>query len=145
MSEADLPLIDVPTSVEHLNDLVIETVVARWNSPPITRSPGVFAMRFPTIAVLISTEFDPPAIEVSGSMVSEIGDLEAAYANVNVLNGGFPAFKFVIQEDTLLVKKHVQALPYIPDHLFIALSAVTDLSRDLGVELVRTFGGRSAL
>ncbi len=145
MSEADLPLTEVATSLEHLNDLVIETIVARWNAPPIPRSPGVFAMRFPTIAVLISTGFDPPDIEISGSLVVDIADLEAAYANVNVLNSGFPPFKFVIEDATLVVKKHVQALPYIPDHLFIALSAVTDLSRDLGADLVSTFGGKSAL
>ena len=144
MNESELPLTVVPRDADHLDELIVEAIVARWNAPPIERSNGVVAMRFLTIDLLISSDFDPPLIEVTGALVVEIADIEAAHFNANVLNTAFPSLKFAIEDASLLVKTHVHAMPLVPDHLFIALSSLTDLSRDLGERLVETFAGRPA-
>jgi len=144
MTDEELPVSLEPVDAEHLDEMVVDTITGAWSLPPATHGQGVFSMRFPTVVVLMTTGFDPPVVTVAGPLATGVPVDATALGAVNELNKAMAPFTFVLQDDSFVVTTHVPAMPFVPEHLLSAISAITDLSRELGPEIAAGLGANAA-
>lgn len=60
---------------------------------------------------------DRPVVELLCWPVVDIHDLDAARKEVNILNRDNPLVNVVLDEDRVLVRASVLAMPFVPSHL----------------------------
>lgn len=135
--EEELPLVLVARDIPDLRSLVDEVVEARWGMPPEWVSADQAAMRFPSALVALTLHDGPLMIEVAAELVSSDASSSRVLEVVNRLNAGLPPYSFVLAEGgDIEVRTYVPSVPFVPDHLYVALSLATEAVAELAPRVI---------
>ena len=143
-ADADLLPVFVTHDVADLHAAIDRVVEARWGMAPQWVSYDQAGMQFPSGPVAVTLHDGPLMIEVAAELLHSEQPTGQLLHAVNVLNGGMPPYSFVLADGgDIEVRAYVQAVPFVPDHLYIALSLITDAVLQLGPQVAEMLGDES--
>lgn len=135
-AEAALPPVMVVQDVPELHEAIDQVVVARWGMAPSWVSDDQAGMQFASGPVAVTLHEAPLMIELAAELVhSDLPEARLLHL-ANLLNGGMPPYSFVVADGgDIEVRAYVQAVPLVPDHLYVALSLITEAAAQLGPQV----------
>ena len=134
-----------PSGHEHLMRVVLATLAPRFGQRPIQDSDGDIPVRRQQSVTYVRVLPDRPVVELLCWPVVDIHDLDAARIEVNILNRDNPLVNVVLDEDRVLVRASVLAMPFVPSHLEDLLEGFSELMDRITPDLALRVNGRGWL
>jgi hypothetical protein len=141
----DEPLATTPDGREHLDRLVDQALLPLLGQVPQRDDDGDIPVVSGTAVVFVRTLEHAPVILIWAEVAVEVGDLDSARFEVEVLNRDRPFAKFVLVDDRIVAQVHVPASPFAPEHLRQTLGMMCGLADEIDDDLAVRVKGRRFL
>lgn len=142
---SDEPLAVIPESPEHLQELVDRALTPLFGHPPSKDEDGDIPVPYNSTLVFVRVYKDEPLIDIFGSVVTGVTDLEAARVEVGILNRDVKFIKFVVMADRVLAQVQIPSYPFAPQVLRTLLQFMSQALDALDDDLALRTGGRPAI
>jgi hypothetical protein len=137
------PLAVVPTGRDNLDELIDEALTRVLGYLPERDEDGDVAVTCGTSVVFVSTLPSAAAIRVWAVLAWQVGDLDRARFEVEVLNRDHPLTRFALVEDRIIAAMDLLAAPFVPDHLRETFTLMGDLADAIDGDLAVRVSGRT--
>lgn len=141
----DEPLAITPVGRDHLDRLVEQALLPVLGQVPDRDDDGDIPVVSGTAVVFVQTLPHAPLIRIWAEVAVEVGDLDRAKFEVEVLNRDRPFAKFVLLDDRIVAQVHVPASPFAPEHLRQTLAMMCALADEVDDDLAVRVSGRRFL
>ncbi|GAA0273016.1 T3SS (YopN, CesT) and YbjN peptide-binding chaperone 1 [Cryptosporangium japonicum] len=142
-SAADAPAAHDPSAP--LPDRV-RAVVSELLSRPVDELPldadGDIAIRSGSAMVFVRITDDPPLVEVSSPVLTEVRATQRLYERLSALTKTLPVGRLYLEDDTVWASVGVFGTDFQPTHLSTAIRVMTGLADVLDDRLQGDFGGK---
>lgn len=142
---ADEPLAVVPESPEHLQELVDQALTPLFGHPPHKDEDGDIPVPHNSSLVFVRVYKDEPLVDIFGSVVTGVTDLDAARVEAGILNRDIRFIKFVVMGDRVLAQLQIPCHPFVPQVLRTMLQFMSQALDALDDDLALRTGGRPAI
>lgn len=143
--ENDEPLAVIPESAEHLQQLVDDALTPLFGHPPVRDEDGDIAVPYNSTLVFVRVYEDEPLVDIFGSVVTGVTDLDAARVEVGILNRDIKFIKFLVMGDRVLAQLQIPSYPFAPQVLRNMLQFMSQALDSLDDDLALRTGGRPAI
>ncbi|MGZ5422796.1 MAG: T3SS (YopN, CesT) and YbjN peptide-binding chaperone 1 [Aeromicrobium sp.] len=138
----ELPLAVMPADRDELCDLVDRTLAAGFGSPPIKDDDGDIPVRAGSALVFVRVEEAVPIIEIFTPLVRGVTNRTRAAEVLSDLNKDKSFVKFHLNDDYVIAKIQLPAMPFVPQHLSDMLALMSEIADDIDSKLAEELGGR---
>lgn len=138
----ELPLAVMPADRDELCELVDRTLSAGFGSPPIKDEDGDIPVRAGSALVFVRVEESKPVIEIFTPLVKGVTNWTRAAEVLSDLNKEKSFVKFHLNDDYVIAKIQLPALPFVPQHLRDMLALMSEIADDVDGKLAQELGGR---
>lgn len=133
----------MPTSKEHLEQLVEAELRAVFGAPPVRDSSGDFAIRVGSAMVFVRVTPDLREVVLFSSLVHDVEGRSRATEVLNDLNMDSRFGRFSIHRDRVYVSMGLLARPFVPEHLRQGVQILTQIADAIDDELAAKLRGRT--
>ena len=139
------PLAVTPTCRAHLDQLIDQALVPIFGRVPIRDEDGDIPVTSGTAVVFVRTQPHGPVIKIWAEVAVEIGHLDRAKFEIEVLNRDHPFVKFELVDDRIAANVLLPAAPFVPEHLRQTLTMMCQVADAVDDDLAVRVGGRRFL
>ncbi|SHN43991.1 T3SS (YopN, CesT) and YbjN peptide-binding chaperone 1 [Cryptosporangium aurantiacum] len=124
----------------------VRAVVSELLSRPVDELPvdadGDIAIRSGSAMVFVRITDDPPLVEVSSPVLTEVRATQRLYERLSALTKTLPVGRLYLEDDTVWASVGVFGTDFQPTHLSTAIRVMTGLADVLDDRLQGDFGGK---
>ncbi|GAA3394052.1 T3SS (YopN, CesT) and YbjN peptide-binding chaperone 1 [Cryptosporangium minutisporangium] len=124
----------------------VRAVVSQLLSRPVDELPvdadGDIAIRSGSAMVFVRITDDPPLVEVSSPVLTEVRATQRLYERLSALTKTLPVGRLYLEDDTVWASVGVFGTDFQPTHLSTAIRVMTGLADVLDDRLQGDFGGK---
>lgn len=142
---SDGPGITAPRNRPHLQALIDETLIPLVGHVPSRDSDGDVPIPADTAVAFVRALHDRPAIQLYAEVVRKVQEPERAAFEVSVLNRDSWTTKYTFVDDRIIATVTFPAMPFVPSHLHMALSAFLEEIDGVDDDLAVRVSGRRFL
>jgi hypothetical protein len=141
---ADRELVAIPpASREHLDQLVLDELVALFGHAPVRDEAGDFGIRVGSTMVFVRSSGDGREVLVFAPVVHEVEGRSRAMEVLSDLNTETRFVRFLLVRDRVFVSLSLFARPFVPAHLRQALGMVSVTADAIDNDLAAKLRGRT--